>query len=185
MRSRDSREDKAIARGLRQQRRGGIESLYAAYGGSVIGYLQGALGDRGSAEDVSQQVFLEAWRRGPEYDPDRGSLFTWVMTIARSRAIDHLRKRIPEPRDTSDPASPVAQAEGPDERELDELLDRWRVAQLMRRIPREEADLLRMRFYEELSQTEISERTGVPLGTIKMRMVKALSRLRELIDEER
>lgn len=185
MRSRDSREERSIARGLKHRRRSGIDRLHAAYGGSVVGYLQGALGDRGAAEDVSQQVFLEAWRNGPQYDPERGSLFTWVMTIARSRAIDHLRKRIPEPRDTSDPSSPAAQAESSDERELDELLDRWRVAQLLRRIPREEADLLRMRFYEDLSQTEISERTGIPLGTIKMRMVKALGRLRELIDSER
>ena len=185
MRSRDSREDKAIARGLRKRKRGGLERCHAAYGPSVLGYLQGALGDRGAAEDVTQQVFLEVWRRGPEYDPSRGSIFTWVMTIARSRAIDHLRKRVPEPRDTSDPASPAAQAASPAaERELDELLDRWRVAQLLRRIPKEEADLLRMRFYEELSQTEIAERTGIALGTVKMRMVKALGRLRELIEAE-
>ena len=185
MRSRDSREEKAIARGLRKQKRAGLERAYAAYGGSVLGYLQGALGDRGAAEDVTQQVFLEVWRRGPQYDPARGSIFTWVMTIARSRAIDHLRKRIPEPRDTTDPASPAAQAENPAAaRELDDLLDRWRVAGLLRQIPREEADLLRMRFYEELSQSEIAERTGIPLGTVKMRMVKALGRLRDLIGDE-
>ena len=185
MRSRDSREEKAIARGLRKQRRDGLERAYDAYGGSVLGYLQKALGDRGAAEDVTQQVFLEVWRRGPQYDPARGSVFTWVMTIARSRAIDHLRKRVPEPRDTSDPASPTAQVESPAAaRELDELLNRWRVAGLLRQIPLEEADLLRMRFYEELSQTEIAERTGIPLGTVKMRMVKALGRLRELIEKE-
>jgi RNA polymerase sigma-70 factor (ECF subfamily) len=107
------------------------------------------------------------------------------MTIARSRAIDHLRKRVPEPRDTSDPSSPAAQAESPAAaRELDDLLDRWRVAGLLRQIPKEEADLLRMRFYEELSQSEIAERTQIPLGTVKMRMVKALGRLRELIEDE-
>jgi RNA polymerase sigma-70 factor (ECF subfamily) len=185
MRSRDSREERAIARDLRQGRRSGLDSAYAAYGGSVLGYLQGALGDRGAAEDVCQQVFLEVWRRGKQYDAERGSLFTWVMTIARSRAIDYLRKRVPEPRDTSDPASPQAQLESPAaQRELDELLDRWRVAALLDRIPREEADLMRMRFYEDLSQTEISERTGIALGTVKMRMVKALTRLRELIEAE-
>lgn len=185
MGSRDSREEKAIAKGLRKQRPGGLERAYEAYGGSVLGYLQGALGDRGAVEDVAQQVFVEVWRRGPQYDAGRGSVFTWVMTIARSRAIDHLRKRVPEPRDPTDPASPAAQAESPAAaRELDDLLDRWRVAGLLRQIPREEADLLRMRFYEDLSQTEIAERTQIPLGTVKMRMVKALGRLRELIDED-
>lgn len=185
MNSRDSREENAIARGLRKRRRGGLERAYAAYGGSVLGYLQRALGDRGAAEDVTQQVFLEVWRRGPQYDAGRGSVFTWVMTIARSRAIDHQRKRVPEPRDTSDPASPFAQAESPAAaRELDELLDRWRVAGLLRRIPADEAYLLRMRFFEELSQSEIAARTGIPLGTVKMRMVKALGRLREMIEED-
>jgi RNA polymerase sigma-70 factor, ECF subfamily len=57
------------------------------------------LGDRGAAEDVHQQVFLEVWQRAPGYDPYRASIFTWIMAIARSRAVDELRRRVPEPRD--------------------------------------------------------------------------------------
>ena len=69
------------------------------YGRLLIGFLSEALPDRASAEDVKQQVLLEIWRRGPEYDPERGGLLTWMMTIARSRAIDELRRRRPEPVD--------------------------------------------------------------------------------------
>ena len=64
------------------------------------------------------------------------------------------------------------------------VIERWRVAHLLKQIPREEAELLRMRFYEDLSQTEIAGRTEIPLGTVKMRMTRALTRLRDLIDEE-
>ena len=62
--------------------------------------------------------------------------------------------------------------------------ERWPFAHLLKQIPREEAELLRMRFYEDLSQTEIAGRTEIPLGTVKMRMTRALTRLRDLIDEE-
>ena len=77
----------------------------------------------------------------------------------------------------------IEQIEDPSETP-DELLERWRVAGLLRRLPREESQLLRLRFYDGLSQTEIAERTGIPLGTVKMRMVQGLNRLRDMIEQE-
>lgn len=129
-----------------------------------------------------QQVFLEVWQRGPSYDPERASLLTWVMTIARSRAIDHLRRRVPEPRD---PAGTLAllESDGLDA-SLDELAEQWRIAGLLARLSDEEADLLRRRFYDDMSQREIARITGIPLGTVKMRMVQGLERMRELLAEE-
>ena len=175
--------ERRIADGLRERDPQALSAAYDAYGGTIFGYLVKVIGDRPAAEDVQQQVFLEVWQRGEGYDPERAGLFTWIMTIARSRAIDHLRKRIPTPHD---PASPVALAEaaeaGPDS--PDQLAERWRVAEVLRRIPPEESELLRMRFYRELSQREIAEETGMPLGTVKMRMVRAFERLRELIESE-
>ncbi|MBK5117947.1 MAG: hypothetical protein JJE23_13660 [Thermoleophilia bacterium] len=67
---------------------------------------------------------------------------------------------------------------------FDEMIERWRVAELLRRVPAGEARMLRMRFYEGLSQREIAERTSTPLGTVKMRMIQALERMRTLIEEE-
>ena len=141
------------------------------------------MGDRAAAEDVQQEVFLEVWRRGASYDPARASLSTWIMVIARSRAIDALRKRVREPRDPAATLAVIEQIEDPSETP-DELLERWRVAGLLRRLPREESQLLRLRFYDGLSQTEIAERTGIPLGTVKMRMVQGLNRLRDMIEQE-
>ena len=157
------RQERSIARTLRRRRRRGVERAHAEYAGSVFGYLQGALGDRGAAEDMTQQVFLEIGRRGREYDPSRAGLFTWVMGIARAQAGNRVPWR---------------------SRELDDLLERWRVAHLLGRIPADEADLLRMRFHAGLSQHAIAEAAGVPLETVRVRMVKALSHLHELIAAE-
>ena len=90
------------------------------HGRATFGFLVRVLGDRATAEDVQQQVFLEAWQRAERYDPERSGLRTWLLAIARSRAIDHLRRRVPEPRD---PASAVALADRADEARVDELLE--------------------------------------------------------------
>jgi RNA polymerase sigma-70 factor (ECF subfamily) len=159
-----------------------LRALDEEYGGTVFGFLVATLRDRAAAEDVHQEVFLEVWRRSAGFDPSRGSVLSWIMTIARSRAIDHLRKRVPEPHD---PAGVAALADTEDaEGSTDALLEQWRLAHLLRRLPKEEALLLRMRFRDGLSQSEIAERSGIPLGTVKMRMVQGLARLRDMIETE-
>lgn len=172
-----------VADALRSGETAAIEELYERYGRTVFAYLVSRIGDRAAAEDVHQQIFTELWRRHDEFDPARAGLFTWVMTIARSRAVDHLRRSLPEPREPSR-AAQLAEAETAESEPIEELVERWRVAELLERIPAEEARLLRMRFYDGLSQREIAERTGIALGTVKMRMIQALDRLRALIEEE-
>jgi RNA polymerase sigma factor (sigma-70 family) len=113
---------------------------------------------------AQQQTLLEVWRRGHDYDPKRASLATWLLVIARSRAIDHLRRRVPEPVD-SDSIAAVADRDD----ETGALLERWRMAGMIAALPREETRILRLRFYEGLSQREIAERTGTPLGTRRFR----------------
>lgn len=160
-----------------------LNAIHEEYGAVLLGYLGGILGDRATAEDVLQVTLLEIWERGAGYDPSRASLLTWMMMIARSRAIDHLRKRLPEPRDPL-AAADVFERERNPASETDLLLERWRIAQLLQRIPAEQAEILRLRFQAGLSQPEIAARIGVPLGTVKMRMVQALERLRTMIDSE-
>ncbi len=172
-----------MARGLRRGEEDALAAIHREYGGAVLRYLRRALGDPGAAEDVHQEVFLEVWRRGRSYDPGRASLGTWIMLIARSRAIDHLRRRVPEPLDPHDPGAPGAGAEDP-EAFPDALIERWRMAYLLGRLPDEEERVLRMRFHEGLSQSEIAARTGIPLGTIKTQMVRALGRLRDMVEAE-
>lgn len=175
------RADRRLAKGLRRADPRALEAIHETYGRTVHGYLRGALADAGAAEDVFQRVMTEVWRRGAQYDPDRGTVLSWVMTIARSRAIDELRRRRPEP--DADAVVRLAAHPAPGE-DPDDLAERWRVAHLLDRLPREEAELLRLRFYDDLSQTEIAERTGIALGTVKKRMVRGLGRLREALDAE-
>jgi RNA polymerase sigma-70 factor, ECF subfamily len=153
------------------------------HGRAVLGFLTQMLGDRSTAEDVLQQVLIEVWERGTSYDPERAGLLTWVLTIARSRGIDELRRRVPEP---IDPAGLTKRLEAASagESETDRLLEQWRIAGLLARLPREEANLLRLRFYEGLSQSEIAESTGVALGTVKTKMVNGLCQLRDLLEAE-
>ena len=173
-----TRTERRLAAALRSGAPDAVERLHAEYGATIFGFLAHRLRDRAAAEDVFQQVLTEIWRRGPEYDAARGSLLTWAMTIARSRAIDELRRRRPEP---FDPAQLPDAGQAPAH---DELVERWRLTQLLGDLPGDERELLRLRFYEELSQTEIAHRTGLPLGTVKSRMVRGLERLRFALAQE-
>ena len=179
-----SRAGRRFARALKTRDQAAIKGLHDEFAPTVLGYLINIIGDRGRAEDVHQQVFLEVWQRAPDYDPGRASLLTWIMTIARSRAVDELRRRVPEPRDPDSSTTLALTADDDPERSPEALVERWRVAHMLTRLRPEEAQLLRLRFYEGLSQSEIAERTEIPLGTVKMRMVSALDRLRELIEAE-
>lgn len=171
--------------GRRSAKRGpdALRHLHDEYAPRIYRYLTRVLRDPHAAEDVLQQVMLEAWQRTPSYDPSRGSLTTWLMTITRSRAIDHLRRRVPEPHDPHSATAMIDRAAVPGP-PPDELVTQPRLAQLLSGLPRHEAELLRMRFQLEMSQAEIAEVTGIPLGTVKARMVSALRRLRAMIDEQ-
>jgi RNA polymerase sigma-70 factor (ECF subfamily) len=175
-------QDRDLVSALQRGDEAGIRGLYERYGRTVLNYLTSRLRDRAAAEDVLQLTFTELWKRSSEYDPDRASLFSWVMLVARSRATDQIRRKLPEPHEPSR-AAELLDNRG-DHREDEDLIERWRVAELLRRVPAEEERILRMRFYEGLSQREIAQRTGTPLGTVKMRMIQALERMRTLIDEE-
>lgn len=184
LRRTDARAERRLAKGLRRRDPDALAEIHRTYGGVVLGYLRGALRDPATAEDVHQEVFLEVWRRGESYDPDRASLGTWIMLIARSRAIDNLRKRVPEPLDPQAPEG-AALMDGEDvESSPDLLVERWAMAVMVARLPDQQARLLRMRFHEGLSQSEIAERTGIPLGTVKTHMVRGLTRLREMMEVE-
>jgi RNA polymerase sigma-70 factor, ECF subfamily len=183
--ARGAGSDDHLVAGLRRGDPDALAQAHRDYGGAVLAYLRRLIKDPGGAEDVHQEVFLEVWRRGPSFDPARAGLGTWILLIARSRAIDHLRRRVPEPRDPQAPAAlATGEAEQDPETSPDALVERWGMAMRLGRLPEHEASVLRMRFHEGLSQSEIAARTGVPLGTVKTHMVRALRRLRAMVDEE-
>jgi RNA polymerase sigma-70 factor (ECF subfamily) len=153
-----------------------LEQVYEEYSAPVFAFLVSRMRQREAAEDVLQQVFVEVWQKAGNFDPDRGRLGSWIMSIASSRSIDALRRRVPEPRD---PVSFPESGEPSNPGGVDEFLADWDFARTIDRLPESEAELLRLRFSEDLSQSEIAEKTGIPLGTVKSKMVAGLNTLRE------
>jgi RNA polymerase sigma-70 factor (ECF subfamily) len=184
-RSAPSTTELRIAAGLRRRDPDAVRALYAEYGPGALALLRDAIRDRGAAEDVYQQVLLEAWQRGRSFDPARASLHTWLATIARSRAIDHLRRRIPEPYDLSGTYADGRELSSATFEPVAQLVDRVTLEQLMERLAPEESEVVRLRWHIGLSQRQISAHTGVPLGTVKSRTASALRRLRVMLEEER
>lgn len=177
-------DEERLVEGLRTRKPEALRAVYDRFGRVTFGFLVKALNDRAAAEDVQQQVFLEVWQRVDRYDPERGRLLTWVMTITRSRAIDHLRRRIPEPLDPAAAATAAERSGAAEDERVERLAEQWMFRDLLDRLPPAEAQALRLRFYGELSQSEIAQRDGIPLGTVKTRMFNGLRKLREMMDEE-
>jgi RNA polymerase sigma-70 factor (ECF subfamily) len=181
-RSAPSSTELRIAAGLRRRDPDAVRALYAEYGPGALALLHDAIHDRAAVEDVYQQVLLEAWQRGRSFDPARASLRTWLATIARSRAIDHLRRRVPEPHDPAD--AYCGRDHGDPWESVTQLVDRVTLEQLLERLTPDEAEVVRLRYRLGLSQRQISAHTGIPLGTVKSRTASGLRRLRAMLEEE-
>ena len=152
-----------------------MAQLYDRYSGVVYSVALRVLGDTGAAEDVLQEVFLQLWRNPGTFDASRGSLPGWLAVIARNRAIDSLRKRRPE-----DEISDVVVSVEPDMVrgvEWSRTLEKIRGA--LGGMPPSQRAALELSFFEGLTHTEIAEKTGEPLGTIKTRIRAGLLLLRK------
>jgi RNA polymerase sigma factor (sigma-70 family) len=155
---------------------GAINECYSALGPMVLGYLRRFV-SRDESEDVLQRVFYEVWRNRDRYDPTR-SLEAWVLGIARKRAIDQLRRR----HANVVPIEELRHIAGEDGRDLAERYARAsEVRGALERLPREQREVLTLAYFGDLTQTEIADRLGVPLGTVKARTFRGLRRLADLI----
>jgi RNA polymerase sigma-70 factor (ECF subfamily) len=149
--------------------------LYERYSPIVYSVALRVLGDAGAAEDVLQEVFMQLWRSPDAFDATRGSMPGWLAVVTRNRAIDSLRKRRPET-DVSDVVISIA----PD---LAGGIESSRAVEKIRGalagMPPQQRSALEMAFFEGLTHTEIAEKTGEPLGTIKTRLRAGLLTLRK------
>ncbi|MCB1015347.1 MAG: sigma-70 family RNA polymerase sigma factor [Acidimicrobiales bacterium] len=151
----------------------------------VHGLALTVVGDEGEAADVAQEAFVRAWRHAGAYDPRRGAVHTWLLTITRNLAVDHLRRRGARPVDHVDPTTLVltSPAFGPDDAAVrtDEV-DRSVTA--LRALPDEQRRALALAALGGRTASEISELEGIPLGTAKTRIRTALGRVREHLAEQ-
>ena len=161
-----------------------LGELYDRYGAILFGLLLRILHDRSEAEDVLQEVFLQTWRKAGDFDPTRGRALAWLAMLSRSRALDRLRALASRSRTAAEAAE-----EG-DERSPDAVLDTMvaedarRVRRALESIPEAQREVLRLAYFEGLSQSEIAARLTRPLGTVKTHARLGLLRLRELLGKE-
>ena len=154
-----------------------MAELYDRYSAVVYSVALRVLGDTGAAEDVLQEVFMQLWRHPASFDSSRGRLASWLAVIARHRAIDVLRKRHPQTDIDEVVVSVDADLEGAAQRSRALA----QVRQCLSTMPAEQRKPLEMAFFEGMTHSEIAERTGEPLGTVKTRIRSALMSLRSAL----
>jgi RNA polymerase sigma-70 factor (ECF subfamily) len=152
-----------------------LSELYDRYAGLIYGAGLRYLGDRALAEDLVQDVFTSVWRGAASFDPSKASFATWVYRITRNRATDLIRRRRARVRTVGGEASPESGEEDP----TAELSQSFDVASALSRLSPTHREVLILAYFHGFSQSEISRRTGTPLGTVKSRTTAALRALRE------
>jgi RNA polymerase sigma factor (sigma-70 family) len=160
-----------------------LAELYDRIGRVAYGLALRVLRDERHAEDAVQEAFLQVWRSAATFRAERAKASTWILTLVHRRAVDLVRR---EERRQADPLtddSPAGVA--PEETEEAAWLrfERERVQAALKQLPDVQREALELAYYGGFSQSELAERLGVPLGTIKSRMFAGLARLRELLDD--
>jgi RNA polymerase sigma factor (sigma-70 family) len=160
-----------------------IEQLYQRYGAACFGLARRILDDAALAEDVLQQVFLALWQ-GHGYDPTRGAVSTWLLSVTHHKAVDALRREGRRRRMSSDQSlvDLAATTPGPDD-EAWRLLRAERTRAALRSLTAEHREVLLLAYYGGYTQREIANMTGLPLGTVKSRTLAAMNRLRVALSE--
>jgi RNA polymerase sigma-70 factor (ECF subfamily) len=158
---------------------GALDQLYEQYGAMSFSIAYRITGDRAAAEDVVQEAFLGAWRNAARYADGRGTVRTWLLSIVHHRAIDAVRRRRPTTElPDVDSGLPDALTLPDTWAEVEVGIDREAVREALGRISPVQREAIELAYFGGLTQTEIAERTGVPLGTVKGRLRLGLEGLR-------
>jgi RNA polymerase sigma factor (sigma-70 family) len=155
--------------------------LYDRFGRLAYGLAYRILRDQALAEDAVQEAFLTVWRSADAYKRERAKPSTWILTVVHRRAVDLVRR---EQRRRGEPleAAPEPTA-GPADEDASLRDRRTAVQSALRELPDDQRQALELAYYGGLTQSELAERLGVPLGTVKSRMFAGLGRMRELLAE--
>jgi RNA polymerase sigma-70 factor (ECF subfamily) len=172
--------DQRLMRSFAARDASAADALYRRFAGRIYGLGIVMLGSDAAAQDLVQDTFVKLWRSAERYDRSRGALDTWVLLIARSLAIDAIRRRVLESR-TLERVEKPPEADtrpGPDERAaVTDLTER--AQQAMAQLPPEQRAALELAYLGGKTSAEISDLEGIPIGTAKTRIRAALLRLRE------
>ncbi len=175
--------DEALVALLERGEETALAELYDRHGRTAYGLALRMLRDEALAEDAVQEAFLTVWRSAARFVPERAKASTWILTFVHRRAVDLVRR---EERRRTEPLELREQVAGPED--VDETtwlrLQRERVQAALGRLTDQQREVLELAYYGGFTQSELADRLGEPLGTIKSRMFTGLGRLREFLGDE-
>ncbi|MGH9023765.1 MAG: RNA polymerase sigma factor [Acidimicrobiia bacterium] len=158
--------------------------LFGRYGPAVLGLALRVIGDQTLAEEVVQEVFVSVWRRAGAYDPQRGGVRSWLLTQAHHRAVDVVRREASLRRRTAAVVPDAVASDDPTDivEEGEVARRRIQVRTALGALPEGQRTVLELAYFGGLSQTQVAERVGIPVGTVKSRTLAAMRRLRALLE---
>jgi RNA polymerase sigma-70 factor, ECF subfamily len=181
-------EDRQLIQRVALGEKAALEELYSRYSTSVYSLARFMLRQEALAEEASQDIFLNIWLKASSYKPERGEPRAWIMSVAHHKVVDIIRSRrrninMTDPKDyeTLD-LLPSGQMSTADEAELN--LERERIRRALTILPEAQREVIVLAYFHGLSQSEIAERLGQPLGTVKTRVRLAMQKLRAELEED-
>jgi RNA polymerase sigma factor (sigma-70 family) len=175
------RSDEELLTAIGTGDEGALGTLYDRFGRVAYGVAYRILRDQALAEDAVQEAFLAVWRSAESYRRERATPSTWLLTLVHRRAVDLVRR---EDRRRAEPLDEPPEAIGGDVPEEAAVRGRRMAVQsALRSLPEDQRQALELAYYGGYTQSELAERLGVPLGTVKSRMFSGLNRLRELVPD--
>lgn len=167
-----------------------LKKLYDRFSKILFGMIYKILHNKEEAEDLLQEIFVKIWNRADQYDPSRGTVYSFIATLARNRAIDRTRSRAFKNRRkddyviNDDEYSFHLSTDNPNPEERIELSERAvGVRKALAELNKKERQVLYISYFEGLSQSEIAEKIDIPLGTVKYRMRQGMIKLRDMLTE--
>lgn len=184
----DDLEDASLVLRVAEGDEAALGVLYSRYSRVVFSFAVRILGDRAVAEEVLQEVFFRTWQQARNFTERRGTFITWILSITHNMAIDEVRKRNRRPQraDSADPVLMLTNVrdESPSVEEHALLTAlRENIVEAMSSLPQAQRETIELAYFRGLTQREISEQLGEPLGTIKTRMRLGIRKLKTYIDE--
>lgn len=181
-------EDAALIARIARGETAALDALYDRYSRLVFSVVLTTLGDRSTAEEATLDAFMRVWRSAASYDPSRGKVSTWLLTVARHHAIDILRRGSTRAESRSVSLDDLFFAADPDATDpgadVELSAQRKRVREALEQLPTEQRQALALAYFKGLSQKEIADQLKQPLGTVKTRIRLAMSKLRTLLADE-
>jgi RNA polymerase sigma-70 factor (ECF subfamily) len=175
-------DDASLLKALQSGQQDAIAALYDRYSGMAYGLAYRITGDATLAEDVVQEAFVALWKQARRFDPERGQVRSWLMTIVHHRGVDAVRRRSSRAeRALPDGAEEFIAAQPRPDELAEWMLDAEAVREAAKQVPEEQRKTIEMAYFMGMTHVEIAERMDVPLGTVKSRLRIGLEKMREYL----